>query len=180
MDERRQISLRRFEREDWRAAHRWFNNPAATRTLMERRGSFSEEDARAWVERAMDESGEDRKYAIVVEGHAEPVGFTALYGLFRQTAPELGALIGDDVRGAGVGRRAEALTIAKAFDEFGAHRVYGRIPADNEAAKRVVTSLGWKHEGTMRGHLRRDGELADCEVWGVLPEEFRAASANLL
>jgi RimJ/RimL family protein N-acetyltransferase len=173
------VSLRRFRPADAVAVHRWFNNPAATATLMERRERFSEQDALGWVERAIDASGEDRKYAILVEGHAEPVGFTALYGLFRQTAPELGALIGDEVRGKGVGRRAEALTIAKAFDEFGAHRVYGRIPADNEAAKRVVASLGWKHEGTMRGHLRRDGEAADCEIWGVLPDEFRAAVVDL-
>ena len=108
----------------------------------------------------MDDSGEDRKFAIVVEGYEEPVGFTALYGLFRQTAPELGALIGDDVRGKGVGRRAEALTIAKAFDEFGAHRVYGRIPARNEIAKKTVASLGWKHEGTMRAHLAPRGRAA--------------------
>jgi RimJ/RimL family protein N-acetyltransferase len=174
-----QVSLRAFEPGDAAAVHRWFNNPEATRTLMEWRDGFSLQEAEAWVGRAMDASGEDRKYAILVGGHAEPVGFTALYGLFRQTAPELGALIGDEVRGTGVGRRAEALTIAKAFDEFGAHRVYGRIPAENEAAKRVVTSLGWRHEGTMRGHLRRGGELADCEVWGVLPDEFRAAAADL-
>jgi RimJ/RimL family protein N-acetyltransferase len=174
------VSLRAFRPGDAGAVHRWFNTPEATRTLMEQRESFSEDEARAWVERAMDDSGEDRKYAIEVDGYDEPVGFTALYGLFRQTAPELGALIGDDVRGKGVGRRAEALTIAKAFDEFGAHRVYGRIPADNEAAKRVVASLGWRHEGTMRGHLRRDGTAADCEVWGVLPGEFRAAAADLL
>ncbi|MGB7588521.1 MAG: GNAT family protein [Solirubrobacterales bacterium] len=174
------VSLRAFEPGDAGAAHRWFNNPEATKTLMEQRQSFSLEEAEAWVRRAMDDSGEDRKYAILVEGHDEPVGFTALYGLFRQTAPELGALIGDDIRGKGIGRRAEALTIAKAFDEFGAHRVYGRIPAYNEAAKRVVTSLGWRHEGTMRGHLRRDGDVADCEVWGVLPEEFRAAASDLL
>ena len=180
MSEQSRVSLRAFEPGDAAAVHRWFNNPAATRTLMERRESFSLEDAEGWVARARDASGEDRKYAILVEGYEEPVGFTALYGLFRQTAPELGALIGEDVRGVGVGRRAEALTIARAFDEFGAHRVYGRIPADNGAAKRVVTSLGWRHEGTMRGHLRRDGELADCEVWGVLPDEFRAAAADLL
>jgi RimJ/RimL family protein N-acetyltransferase len=174
------VSLRAFEPGDAGAVHRWFNNTEATKTLMEQRQSFSEQEAEGWVGRAMDDSGEDRKYAIVVEGHAEPVGFTALYGLFRQTAPELGALIGDEVRGRGVGRRAEALTIQLAFEEFGAHRVYGRIPAWNEAAKRVVTSLGWHHEGTMRDHLRRDGNLDDCEIWGVLPEEFRAAAADLL
>jgi RimJ/RimL family protein N-acetyltransferase len=174
------VWLRGFEPSDAAAVHRWFNNRDATATLMEQRSGFSEQDAERWVERAMDDSGEDRKFAIMVEGHEGPVGFTALYGLFRQTAPELGALIGDDVRGKGVGRRAEALTIARAFDDFGAHRVYGRIPAYNEAAKRVVASLGWVHEGTMRGHLSRDGELADCEVWGVLPDEFRAAAADLL
>ena len=181
MSDRPEVSLRRFQPGDAPAVHRWFNNPAATASLMEQRESFSRDDAEAWVRRAMDDSGEDRKYAIEVEGHDEPVGFTALYGLFRQTAPELGALIGDDVRGKGVGRRAEALTIAKAFDEFGAHRVYGRIPARNEIAKKTVTSLGWQHEGTMRAHLaRRDGEPDDCEVWGVLPNEFRAAAADLL
>jgi RimJ/RimL family protein N-acetyltransferase len=179
MSDRPEVSLRAFRPEDAAAVHRWFNNPEATRTLMEQRQSFSREEAEAWTRRAMDDDGEDRKSAIVVEGQGEPVGFTALYGLFRQTAPELGALIGDEVRGRGVGRRAEALTIRKAFDEFGAHRVYGRIPAYNEAAKRVVTSLGWRHEGTMRGHLRRDTETADCEIWGVLPDEFRAAAQGL-
>jgi RimJ/RimL family protein N-acetyltransferase len=175
LTERPEVSLRRFEAGDGGAVHRWFNNPAATASLMEQRDGFSLAQAEGWARRAMDDSGEDRKFAIVVEGYEQPVGFTALYGLFRQTAPELGALIGDDVRGKGVGRRAEALTIARAFDEYGAHRVYGRIPA------RTVTSLGWVHEGTMRAHLRRDGAPADdCEVWGVLPDEFRAAAADLL
>src|ERR1700742_3873349 len=129
MADRPEVSLRPFKADDAHAVHRWFNNPEATKSLMEQRDTFPLQQAEAWTRRAMKSSGEDRKYAIVVEGYAEPVGFTALYGLFRQTAPELGALIGDDVRGKGVGRRAEALTIAKAFDEFGAHRVYGRIPA---------------------------------------------------
>jgi len=175
------VSLRPFEPGDAPAVHRWFNNPAAVQSLMEQRDEFTREQAEAWTRRAMDDSGEDRKFAIVVEGYEEPVGFTALYGLFRQTAPELGALIGDDVRGKGVGRRAEALTIARAFEEYGAHRVYGRIPARNEVAKKTVAGLGWKHEGTMRAHLaRRDGPPDDCEVWGVLPDEFRAAAADLL
>ena len=181
--ERPDVSIRPFTPDDAPAVHRWFNNKEATRTLMEQRESFTEQDARGWAERAADQSGPDRKFAIEVEGYEEPVGFTALYGLFAQMAPELGCMIGDDVRGKGVGRRAEAQTVALAFDQFDAHRVYGRIPSYNEPAKRVVTSMGWKHEGTMRGHVRHpDGSLVDLEVWGVLPDEFRAAVAanNLL
>jgi RimJ/RimL family protein N-acetyltransferase len=174
------VSLRPFEPGDAAAVHRWFNNREATRTLVVQRGAFSPEEAEDWVRRAMDDSGEDRKYAIVVEGHAEPVGFTALYGLSRDTGPELGALIGDDVRGGGVGRRAEAMTIAKAFDELGADRVYGEIPAFNEVAKRTVAGLGWHHVETLPDGGERDGERFDLEIWAVLPEDFRKAAAGIL
>lgn len=175
-----EVSLRRFEPEDATAVHRWFNNPKATKSLVVQRQGFSLEEAEGWVARAMDNSGEDRKFAILVAGHNQPVGFTALYGLSRESGPELGALIGDEVRRSGVGRRAEALTIAKAFDEFGAHRVYGEIPAFNEAAKRTVSGLGWHYVETLEDHGERNGERFDLEIWAVLPDEFRAAAADLL
>jgi RimJ/RimL family protein N-acetyltransferase len=175
-----EVSLRPFEPGDAAAVHRWFNNRAATRTLVVQRKSFSLEEAEAWVGRAMDDSGEDRKYAILVAGLDEPVGFTALYGLSREGGPELGALIGDEIRRSGVGRRAEALTIAKAFDELGARRVYGEIPAFNEAAKRTVASLGWQYVETLADHDERGGERFDLEIWAVLPGDFREAAADLL
>jgi RimJ/RimL family protein N-acetyltransferase len=168
----RGISLREFEPGDAAAVHRWFNSPAATANLLEHRESFSEEDARAWVERAMRTDGDDRKWAVMVEGMDEPVGYTALYGLGRQTAPELGAIMGDErIRGMGVGREAERLTNKKAFEEFGAHKVYGRIPATNEAAKRAVIYNGWQREGVLRRHVRHDDELVDVELWGGFPED---------
>jgi RimJ/RimL family protein N-acetyltransferase len=168
----RGVSLRQFRPEDAPAVHRWFNSPAATANLLEHRDRFSEEDARAWVDRAMDDSGEDRKWAVTYEGIDEPVGYTALYGLGRQTAPELGAIVADErVVGKGVGREAERLTNAKAYEEFGAHKVYGRIPATNEPAKKAVTYNGWKREGVMRRHVRHGDELIDVEIWGGFPED---------
>ncbi len=168
----RGISLREFTPADAAAVHRWFNSPAATANLLEHRDEFTLEDAESWVERAMDTSGEDRKWAIAVEGIEEAVGYTALYGLGRQTAPELGAIVGDErVAGKGVGREAERLTNKRAYEEFGAHKVYGRIPATNEAAKKAVIYNGWKREGIMRRHVRHGDELIDVEVWGGFPED---------
>lgn len=174
----RGISLRDFRAEDAAAVHRWFNSPAATANLLEHRdGEFTEGDARRWVERAIeqsrDPSSEDRKWAVEVVGIDGPVGFTALYGLRRQTAPELGAIMGDErVRGKGVGREAERLTNLKAFEEFGAHKVYGRIPATNEAAKKAVIYNGWKQEGVLRRHVRHGDELIDVELWGGFREDL--------
>jgi RimJ/RimL family protein N-acetyltransferase len=173
------VRIRPFRMEDAGAVHRWFNNREAISSLMEVRDAFSHENAEGWTRAAAEAAAEgsrseDRKWAIEVEGRDEPVGFTALYGLFRQTAPELGALIGDDPGARGVGREAERLTVAKAFEDFGAHRVYGRIPAFNSAAKKAVTWQGWQHEGTMPQHIRRpDGTLIDCEIWGITADGWR-------
>jgi [ribosomal protein S5]-alanine N-acetyltransferase len=171
-----EVTIRPFRPEDAEAVHRWFNNPEATSSLMEVRESFTLNDARGWVERAIAndrEDGSDRKWAIDVAGHDEPVGFTALYGVRGQLPPELGAMIGEKARGRGVGREAERQTVAQAFEQFGAHRVYGRIPAFNGPAKKAVTWQGWQHEGTMREHIRRpDGTLIDCEIWGITRGEW--------
>ena len=175
----RGVSLRKFRPEDADAVHRWFNSPAMTANLVEHRDSFSEEDARAWVERAMDDSGEDRKWAVAFEGIDEAVGYTALYGIGRQTAPELGAIVADErVAGKGVGREAERLTNKLAYEEFGAHKVYGRIPATNEAAKKAVIYNGWQREGVLRRHVRHGDELVDVELWGGFPEDAPDAPAD--
>ncbi len=80
--------------------------------------------------------------------------------------------MGDDrIAGKGVGREAERLTNKKAYEEFGAHKVYGRIPAPNEAAKKAVIYNGWTQEGVLRNHIRHEGELIDVELWGGFPED---------
>lgn len=168
------VVTREFRPEDAVAVHRWFNNRQVVEMLMEQRDSFSMEQANGWVERAIAASGEDRKWAVTLAGIDEPVGFTALYGLGRQTGAELGAMIGDPAPIRGAGREAERQTCARAFDEFGAHKVYGRIPAFNEPAKRAVKWLGWEQEGVLRDHIRRrDGSLVDCELWGITEPQWR-------
>jgi len=169
-----EVRIRSFRVEDAEAVHRWFNNREAISSLMEVRDAFTLENARGWTAAAAAEEGEDRKFAIEVEGHEQPVGFTALYGLFRQTAPELGVLVADPPGAKGVGREAERQTAEKAFDELGAHRVYGRIPASNIPARKAVAWMGWQLEGTMPEHIRRaDGTLIDCEIWGITASGWR-------
>jgi RimJ/RimL family protein N-acetyltransferase len=169
------VSLRELEPGDATSVEGWFNDDRVTENMMEQREGMSSDQAAGWVQRAMRTDGPDRKWAVMLDGVPDAVGFTALYGLSGQLAPELGCVIANPAAwGKGVGREAERLTLAKAFDELGAHRVYGRIPATNDAAKHVVAWLGWSKEGVMRQHIRRpDGTLIDCEVWGITEPEWR-------
>jgi RimJ/RimL family protein N-acetyltransferase len=167
------VTLRDFRPEDAAAVHRWFNDPTVTADLVGSRNTFSEDDARGWVERAMDTS-RDRKWAILLDDAGEPVGFVALFGLGRQLGPELAVLVGDSAAwGKGVAREAERQACIHAFEDYDAHRVHAEIPATNEAAKRVVTFLGFQREGIMRRAIQRGDEAVDNEVWGLLPEEFK-------
>jgi RimJ/RimL family protein N-acetyltransferase len=171
------VELRDFRPEDAPAVHRWFNDPQVTADLVGTRDSFTEKDARGWVERAMD-SRSDRKWAILLDGGAEPVGFVALFGLDRETGPELAVLVGDpQAWGKGVAREAERQACLHAFDDHGTHRIHAEIPATNHAAQKVVTHLGFRREGVMRKAIRRGDEAVDNEIWGLLPEEFTGRGA---
>jgi RimJ/RimL family protein N-acetyltransferase len=167
-----EVILRDFRPGDAEAVHRWFNDERVTADLVGRRESFGEEDARGWVERAMDTS-RDRKWAILLDGGEEPVGFVALFGLDRETGPELAVLVGEPAAwGKGVAREAERQACIHAFDDHGAHRIHAEIPATNRAAQKVVTFLGFRREGVMRRAIRRGQDAIDNEVWGLLPEDF--------
>ena len=167
-----EVTLRNFRPDDAEAVHRWFNDERVTADLVGSRDSFTLENASGWVERAMDTS-EDRKWAITIDGDDAAVGFVALFGLGRQLGPELAVLVGEpSAWGKGVAREAERQACNRAFSEFDAHRIHAEIPATNEAAQKVVTFLGFRHEGSMKAAIRRGDERIDNQVWGLLPEDF--------
>src|SRR5215208_4307767 len=166
------VALRDFRPGDSDSVHGWFNDERVTADLVGSRDGFSEDDAKVWVERAMDAS-RDRKWAITIDGSDEAVGFVALSGLDRDGGPELAVLVGDpSAWGKGVAREAERQACVHAFSDHGAHRIHAEIPATNRAAQKVVTFLGFQREGVMRKAIRRGDETVDNEVWGLLPEEF--------
>jgi RimJ/RimL family protein N-acetyltransferase len=167
-----EVRLRDFRPGDAPAVHRWFNDERVTADLVGRRERFDDEDAHRWIARAI-EAGEDRKWAITIAPSDDAVGFVALFGLGRETGPELAVLVGDpEAWGKGVAREAERQACIHAFEEHGAHRVHAEIPATNQAAQKVVTFLGFRREGVMRRAIRRGDEAIDNEVWGLLPEDF--------
>jgi RimJ/RimL family protein N-acetyltransferase len=169
---RAEVTLRDFRPDDADAVHAWFNDERVTADLVGSRDTFSLDDASGWIERAMDAS-RDRKWAITIDGSDRAVGFVALFGLDRQTGPELAVLVGDpDAWGKGVAREAERQACNHAFSEYGTHRVHAEIPETNKAAQKVVTFLGFRREGVMKQAIRRGDDAIDNEIWGLLPEDF--------
>jgi RimJ/RimL family protein N-acetyltransferase len=60
--------------------------------------------------------------------------------------------------------------IAYAFDTLGLERLTARVHAGNGRSVRVLERLGFRYEGTLRGHILRDGERRDCLIYGRLKD----------
>ncbi|NJM05891.1 GNAT family N-acetyltransferase [Candidatus Gracilibacteria bacterium] len=59
------------------------------------------------------------------------------------------------------------------FTQLGLHKMCASHFPANPASGRVMQKLGMQYEGTLRQHVRRDGEpFVDLIMYGVLREEF--------
>jgi ribosomal-protein-alanine N-acetyltransferase len=84
---------------------------------------------------------------------------------------EVGFLFAKTYWGNGYAREATEAVIAQAFGPLGLRRLWARFHAGNEASRRLLEKLGFAYEGTLRRHVRRDGEWRDCILYGRLKSD---------
>jgi RimJ/RimL family protein N-acetyltransferase len=77
-----------------------------------------------------------------------------------------------DHRGQGYGKEAMQLALRFAFGELNLRRLSLTVFSYNEAAIALYEQLGFRHEGTFREHLRRDGQWYDMYLYGLLRREW--------
>ncbi len=59
-----------------------------------------------------------------------------------------------------------------AFDRFQLQRIHAKVFATNPRSARVLTKVGFRHEGTLRNGYFRDGQPVDDLLFGVLRGEL--------
>ena len=81
---------------------------------------------------------------------------------------EVGYWIGVPYWGRGYATEALVEVIRYAFEELQLNRVYAHHYSRNAASGRVMQKAGMKHEGSMRRHVKKWGELLDVEWYGIV------------
>jgi ribosomal-protein-alanine N-acetyltransferase len=81
---------------------------------------------------------------------------------------EVGFLFGRAHWGRGYAAEAMETIIGHAFGRLGLERLWARVHAGNKTSEKLLTRLGFTYEGTLKGHILRDGERRDCDVYGRL------------
>jgi RimJ/RimL family protein N-acetyltransferase len=83
----------------------------------------------------------------------------------------LSIALGPDFHGKGYGKDAMQLLVHYGFNELNLHRLQLTVFSYNEGAIKLYDSIGFKHEGTFREFLKRDGKRHDMHLYGLLASE---------
>ncbi len=78
-----------------------------------------------------------------------------------------------EMRRRGLIRRALRLMHAWGFDELGLDRIWAEVYAFNDPGARVLESLGFVREGTLRDHVWRRGRRWDAYMYGLMRDEVQ-------
>jgi len=80
--------------------------------------------------------------------------------------------------GRGIGKQVMTLLLEHCFEDFELHRALAIVACGNERSIRLFESLGFVHEGTLRGATLVQGVRTDLLCYSMLKDEYRARSSS--
>ncbi|WP_416840735.1 GNAT family N-acetyltransferase [Haloferax sp. DFSO52] len=129
-----------------------------------------------WVESRGD--GDDINFLICYDGN--PVGTIGLKPPDTITgAVEVGYIVAPTHWGEGYATDAVRAICGYAFDERRMNKVYAKAYETNQPSVRVLEKVGFTREGVLREEGFVDGEHVDVLRYGLLADEWRAASDEI-
>jgi RimJ/RimL family protein N-acetyltransferase len=116
--------------------------------------------------------------AVVLPETEAVIGDVALFRVSREhRAGELGYMFHPDYGGNGYATEAARMMLRLGFENYGLHRVIGRIDARNTPSARVLERLGMRREAHFVQNEYIKGEWADEVVYAMLEDEWRSRQA---
>lgn len=173
------VRLDAIRRDDLATIARWWSDGVAQRRYdaipaMPRH----EGQLESWLE-APREPSADYRFAIRTAPDDALVGTVHIDGiLWNQRVGWVSLLIGEaDARGKGLGHEAMTLALRFGFHELNLHRLQLTVFSYNTPAIALYERLGFRHEGTFREFVERDGTRHDMLLYGLLRPEWEASRA---
>lgn len=156
-------------------ALRWLNDPEVSATLRFNLG-FSRRQEEAFFDRAESPGENDFRWAVLDESERH-IGFIGLEGVHWVDRCGVGGLMIGERSAWGRGYATDAVRVRTrfAFLKLGLHRIDGHTI--NPAMRRVYEKCGYRHEGTARRKVYRDGVWHDSEHYGILREDWEASGS---
>jgi UDP-4-amino-4,6-dideoxy-N-acetyl-beta-L-altrosamine N-acetyltransferase len=162
--------------EDRDRLREWRNDPDVARFMYTTHEIGPEEHAR-WFDGLL---ADDRRRAWVVRMDDIPVGAAFMTDIDRENRRATWAFYLADprTRGRGVGSAVEVFVLNHAFDELGLHKLCCEVLSFNEAVVAMHTRFGFRPEGVLHDHYRRDGEWVHVHQLAIWADDWAERRAG--
>jgi len=136
------------------------------------RADLDEKIARSVLRR----DGDKLSFAVVLKETSELIGYGGVFLLSAEHRQgEIGFVFHPDHQGKGYATETARLLLKLAFDEFGMHRVIGRLEPRNDRSARLLERLGMRQEAHLVENEFVKGEWQSELVYALLEHEWRAS-----
>ncbi|MBM3121771.1 MAG: GNAT family N-acetyltransferase [Chloroflexi bacterium] len=129
--------------------------------------------AESWIEThaVRFDRGEAAVFAVTRRADNALLGVVGLEIDAGMQRAELGYWIGKPYWNLGYCSEAATALVRFALAGLGLRRVFARHFSGNPASGRVMQKIGMRHEGTLRRHIVKWGEVHNLEIYGLLAGE---------
>lgn len=167
--------MRRVEARDIGALCKHANNKSISGNVLNMPYPYKEEDAIAWVDRAMQgyQSGERFIFAIVLKEINEFIGAIALNIDGRHNLGEMGYWIGESFWGKGIMTEAAKAVLKFGFEELDLHKIFATAFIDNGASAKVLLKNGMIKEGELKDHYKVNDVYKSVSQYRLTKDEYK-------
>lgn len=171
------VTLRPWARSDLRSLVAHANDRRVWANLRDRfPHPYGEAEAEAWLAFVATHPEPALQLAIAVGDEAiGGIGLERFEDVHRGTA-EIGYWLGTAHWARGYATDAVRAMTAYGFDTVGLDRIQATVFEWNAASERVLVKAGYRHEGRLRRHVRKDGELGDAALYATVREDHERRS----
>jgi diamine N-acetyltransferase len=120
----------------------------------------------------------DASYIVAEDEQGNITAFAILRGLLSEhRAVEIKRFV-VGVPNQGTGKKFLAEIADRAFSDYGAHRLYLDVFVNNDRARHVYETFGFRKEGIMRDAIYRDGTYHSLVLMSLLDGEYRSQAGR--
>lgn len=116
---------------------------------------------------------------VIFTAEQQAVGLIGLHSDWANRQVEVGFMLLPAAQGKGIAAAALQLILARAFGQYGYHKITATVTDGNTASLRLLMRQGFVQEGLLRQNFWLAGRFVDDIRLGLLQSDWLASRLNL-
>ncbi|EON73019.1 GNAT family N-acetyltransferase [Lysinibacillus sphaericus] len=162
------ILIREFEPHDWQAVYEYTSDMNVMKYIPE--GVFSEEDAKNFVSKNMDDA---KNFPVVLIDENILIGHMVFHPYFGEHTYEIGWVFNPKYYNKGYASEAAHALLNYGFKDMQLHRIIATCQPQNIPSYKVMEKIGMRKEGYFKQCIPHGDDWWDEYYYAVLAEEWK-------